>query len=1126
MLNRSLIVGIVILSALAPAPALAGAPQASSMPADLQDAFFAATSQPFQRNGASYVTKHEDLSYSLLPTGLQAQTYGVNWSISLRDIGRGSDVYPVAAPEIVQTESRLEYRRGRMTEWYRDLSMGVEQGFTIAEAPRGNGNLVLHLDLQTDLPGRLDADERGLSFISEGSTLRYDHLLAYDANGVGLAAWLVYDPAQIVIQVEDRAAQYPITVDPSITLALYDKVVASDGAIGDEFGQAVAISGDTALVGARYADVGANADQGAAYVFTRSAGSWTFAAKLTASDGAEGDALGWSVALSGDTALVGAPGGNVGDGAAYIFVKPGGGWATGTETAKLTASDPVQYDNLGFSVALSDDTALVGVPYADIVPLFHDHGSVYVFVKPGGGWATGTETGKLTASDGSGWRFAPGPEDYFGWSVALSGDTVLVGAPHDTVGNVGNGSAYVFVKPGGGWATGTETAKLIASETTGSFGSSVALSGDTALVGAPNTTFFAGSAYVFVRPGGGWVPISETAKLTASDVGASFGHSVALLDNKALVGVPNNSGRGASYLFLKPAGGWATDTETRRFYPAYGESGHHFGYSVALSDDAALMGAPGDDYAQGSAYFYQPYADLDVSAYINKAVAVPGEAVDLFVSVQNYGPSLSAFDLEVDAPLPTGLTYVYHNLPHGGSYDPVTGVWSIGSMSIGTGTSLAIQATVDPSPPSLVTFTASLNWSDLNSANNSASDDLTVVTEPFATTTTITSDLPDPSYSGTYITVYYTVTNGGGSFSPTGAVDVLDNGVVVCNNYALEGSGSSASGVCQPTISGAGLHNLSAEYEPWGEAFLASSDPAESHTVIPATTTTITSDLPDPSNSGESITVNFSVASESGSPAGTVDVLDGVIVICNDVPLDDASRGSCASSLTGAGVHTLSAAFTPTDPGAMGPSSDTESHVVIDGTTTTITSDLPDPSASGASIVVNYSVTNDNVSGPVPSGYVRVLDGGTVLCDWVLLGEAGLGSCTSSLTGAGVHTLTAEFEPIGTYPPTFLPSTDTESHTVLVDEITGECGFTDVGNPNSFCWSLQSGATLYQVVRSDQPSFPAGCAVYTTSANCVSDPDVPPRGVGYYYLVRALEPNPGSWGADSSGNERIGICGL
>jgi hypothetical protein len=224
------------------------------------------------------------------------------------------------------------------------------------------------------------------------------------------------------------------------------KLTASDGAALDEFGTSVAVSGDTVVVGAPFDRIGGNKDQGSAYVFVKPGSGWTttstFTAKLTASDGAGGDRFGSSVAVSGDTVVVGAPRADIGvpadnRGAAYVFVKPSGGWSNMTETAKLTASDGAVDDQFGYSVAISGDTVVVGAPLAEIGSNTNQ-GAAYVFVKPSAGWSDMTETAKLTASDGA-------ADDYFGFSVAISGDTVVVGAPRDDIGgNTNQGSAYVF----------------------------------------------------------------------------------------------------------------------------------------------------------------------------------------------------------------------------------------------------------------------------------------------------------------------------------------------------------------------------------------------------------------------------------------------------------------------------------------------------------------------------------------------------------------------------------------------------------------------------------------------------------------------------------------------------------
>ena len=319
-----------------------------------------------------------------------------------------------------------------------------------------------------------------------GTALRYRGLVAWDSTGRTLAAWWQGQGSEVRLRVDDAGAHYPLTIDPIIEDA---RLVASDGEAGDAFGFSVAVSGETVVVGAFADDIGANTDQGSAYVFVRPAGGWAGAlaenAKLIASDGVAFEDFGISVAVSGDTVVVGALIGNVGDdngqGSAYVFVKPAGGWAgLPTQAAKLTASDGTPFDFFGDSVAVSGDTVVVNAPFGD-VGQNREQGSAYVFVKPAGGWAgQPQENAKLVASDGAAndFSFSLG----FDESVAVSGDTVVVGAAgHDVGTNTDQGSAYVFVKPVGGWAgTLTESAKLTASDGAAGnlFGSSVGASPD------------------------------------------------------------------------------------------------------------------------------------------------------------------------------------------------------------------------------------------------------------------------------------------------------------------------------------------------------------------------------------------------------------------------------------------------------------------------------------------------------------------------------------------------------------------------------------------------------------------------------------------------------------------------
>jgi len=388
---------------------------------------------------------------------------------------------------------------------------------------------------------------------------------------------------------------------------LQKKLTASDGAPGDFFGRAVALSGNTLVVGAFGGDTVASLNQGAAYVFTRSGTIWTQQQKLTASDGATNDVFGLSVALSGDTVVVGAPndtiGANANQGSAYVFTRSGIIW---TQQQKLTANDGAANDLFGLSVALSGETVIVGAPF-DLNGANGDQGSAYVFTRSGTAW---TQKQKLTASDSA-------PGDRFGISVALSGNTAVVGADDDDIGANGNqGSAYVFTRSfTTGGAIWTQQQKLTASDGTAldDFGISVAISGDTLVVGSHfddiGTNGNQGSAYVFSRSGTIW---TQQRKLTASD-GESldeFGFSVALSGDTVVVGAPlvdigENSDQGAAYVF---AIGENNHVQQQQLAANDGALGDQFGHSVAISGDTVVVGAYTDDIGlnttQGSAYVF------------------------------------------------------------------------------------------------------------------------------------------------------------------------------------------------------------------------------------------------------------------------------------------------------------------------------------------------------------------------------------------------------------------------------------------------------------------------------------------------------------------------------------------
>jgi hypothetical protein len=358
------------------------------------------------------------------------------------------------------------------------------------------------------------------------------------------------------------------------------KLLADDGGPADRFGSALAVSGDTAVIAADCDD----SATGAAYVFTRTGGVWTQQRKLTANDGAAYNYFGSSVAVSGDTALIGATREDIYRGSAYVFIRTGGVWH---QQQKLMAGDGTAGDYFGHSVSVSGDTAVVGASYDN-----NKIGSAYVFTRTNGVWH---QQQKLTAADGA-------TDDHFGCSVSLSGNTMVVGASYD---DTKSGSAYVFTRTGGVWH---QQQKLTADNRAvgDDFGQSVSVSGETAVVGAYYDDDKVGSAYVFTRAADGtW---SQQAKLTADDGAAwdRFGWSVSVSGDMALIGAfGDDSVKGSAYVFTRAADG--TWSQQQKLLAGDGAAADEFGQSVSVSGDTAVIGALGDDdkgSGSGSAYIF------------------------------------------------------------------------------------------------------------------------------------------------------------------------------------------------------------------------------------------------------------------------------------------------------------------------------------------------------------------------------------------------------------------------------------------------------------------------------------------------------------------------------------------
>jgi FG-GAP repeat len=368
-----------------------------------------------------------------------------------------------------------------------------------------------------------------------------------------------------------------------------DKLTASDGADGDRFGNAVSISGDTAIIGATGVNYYSNDYAGAAYVLTNTDGVWSQSAKLTPTDRAGYDQFGSSVAISGNKAIIGAvfnddDGPN--SGSAYVFEDEGSGW---TQTTKLTANDAAENDNFASSVAISGNTAIVGARYDD------QHGSAYVFADDGSGWS---QVAKLTAADAA-------TDDNFGIAVSISGSLAIVGAAYSDDRGSYSGSAYIFEHDGSSWV---QVAELIADDgdANDQFGVAVSISGTTAIVGAMHNDD-RGAAYVFEDDGSGW---GQVAKLVAADgdVGDSFGRYVSINGTTAVIGAPldddNGSASGSAYVFEKNGSGWS---QTNKLTASDGSPSDYFGMAIAIDDGTGVMGVAFDDdngETSGSAYIF------------------------------------------------------------------------------------------------------------------------------------------------------------------------------------------------------------------------------------------------------------------------------------------------------------------------------------------------------------------------------------------------------------------------------------------------------------------------------------------------------------------------------------------
>ena len=379
------------------------------------------------------------------------------------------------------------------------------------------------------------------------------------------------------------------------------KLTASDGEGDDRFGWSVSVSGHFALIGAWGDDDNGN-EAGSAYIFHYDDFHWVQEMKLAPIDPSADDLFGYSVSLSNDRSVVGALFGNSDAsqaGAAYIFRYDGLDWV---QEDKLTPAVGATFDYFGNSVSLSGDFVLIGAEGDGEHGI--SAGAAYVFYNDGSQWV---QQAKLTASDGS--EF-----DYFGLSVSVSGNYALIGAPGDADHGFYTGAAYIFHYDGANWE---QEAKLTANDgrTYDYFGSSVSISGENVLIGAnadDDNGLESGSVYIFQYNGSNWI---QQAKLIANDGTPYdyFGYSVSVSGDHALIGANGDSdlgfGKGSAYIFHYNGSIWVQES---KIVASDGMASDSYGFSVSMSEDYALVGAVFDDVNgtdAGSAYVHTGFSE-------------------------------------------------------------------------------------------------------------------------------------------------------------------------------------------------------------------------------------------------------------------------------------------------------------------------------------------------------------------------------------------------------------------------------------------------------------------------------------------------------------------------------------
>ena len=669
---------------------------------------------PFEEDtGAGYLGMSHDENLNawfdnegvtVRPT-LPEQERGKSWQLrmSLRAYGYGADSHEVrkqTAPTV--KENRIEYERSRsdtgarVVEWYVNKAEGIEQGFTIDERPGrrsrvpANGPLRLAVSITGDLRASASKDGQSVELHRGGAcVLTYSKLTASDATGKMLPVRMETNVAgdEVALVVDDASAQYPIVVDP---ITATPKQELAGGVVQAEarFGFSVSLDFFYAAVGAWREDVSGLPDAGAVYVFFQSGNNWTLVKTFTGE--LSGWSCGWSVDVSGNRIVFGCPGAESGKGRVYTSLRDVNGIYS--SAVFINPGSLIQPgDRYGESVAVNGPNIVAGAPFQDSGS-GADAGALFFYVLDSNQNIGGAAHVRGSAAN-----------DRFGTSVEVNGktpdETIIVGSPGS---NGDRGEVYMFeIEPGS--ITIIRPANFGAADGAPGdlFGNSVALDGNTLVVGAPgddnSNGTDSGAAYVFTRFNDTSFSFFQEQKLTAGDgrTGDFFSeHAVAVEGNTVVVGAYANGeggdpingidddNRGAAYVFTRSNGVWSQQTKISQGNFAGGEAGDSFGIDVDIKGRTVMIGAraasSGSTLRAGAAFIYelnclppnQPRASFVMITVPTSFTACPGTSVSLGVDFSH--PATYQWRKDgSDIPGATGAQLFINNISasDAGSYD-------------------------------------------------------------------------------------------------------------------------------------------------------------------------------------------------------------------------------------------------------------------------------------------------------------------------------------------------------------------------------------------------------------------------------------------------------------------------